>query len=272
VTDPASSSILDAPPDVGQKRRRVPVAVQRLLLVAAIIIAWWLAALGTPAYILPGPDVVVRAMIRLAQTESFLTDVGATFGRVATGFILSIVIGVPLGILFGSNRPLGDFFEPILPILNTVSAAIWAIFALMWFGLSDAATVFVVFMTAMPLIITNTWAGTRNVNPELIEVAESLRFGRTATLAKIYLPSILPYLFSGARLAFGFGWRVSLVAETLGAASGIGYRVRQAADLFQADQVFAWTIFMIVVMAFIELGLLRPLELWLFRWQRIKTL
>jgi len=256
----------------GRRLKRIPVAAQRLLLVAAIVVAWWIAALGMPTYILPGPNIVVHSMISLAGTPTFLTDVGATFGRVGIGFALSMLTGVPLGILFGSNRALGEFFEPVMPVLNTVSAAIWAIFALMWFGLTDAATVFVVFMTAMPLVITNVWAGTRNVDPNLVEVAESLRFGRTATLVKIYLPSVLPYLFSGARLAFGFGWRVSLIAETLGSSSGIGYRLRQAADLFQADQVFAWTVFMIVVMAFIELGILRPLELRLFRWQRVKTI
>jgi NitT/TauT family transport system permease protein len=87
-------------------------------------------------------------------------------------------------------------------------------------------------------------------------------------MTKIYLPTIMPYFFSGARLAFGFGWRVSLVAETLGASSGTGYRLRQAADLVQTDQVFAWTITMIVMMAALEMGVLKPLENHIFRWRR----
>ena len=85
---------------------------------------------------------------------------------------------------------------------------------------------------------------------------------------KIYLPTILPHFFAGARLAFGFGWRVSLVAETIGASSGVGYRLRQAADLIQTDLVFAWTLTLIVLMATIEMGLLKPLENHLFRWQK----
>jgi NitT/TauT family transport system permease protein len=87
-------------------------------------------------------------------------------------------------------------------------------------------------------------------------------------MTKIYLPTIMPYFFSGARLAFGFGWRVSLVAETLGASSGVGYRLRQAADLIQTDQVFAWTITMIAMMATLEMGVLKPLENHMFRWRR----
>jgi NitT/TauT family transport system permease protein len=82
------------------------------------------------------------------------------------------------------------------------------------------------------------------------------------------LPSILPYFFSGARLAFGFGWRVSLVAETIGSSSGVGYRMRQASDLIQTDQVFAWTIVQIAMMLVIEMLMLQPLERRLFRWRR----
>src|ERR1019366_3460181 len=101
-----------------------------------------------------------------------------------------------------------------------------------------------------------------------IELAHTLRMPGRKVMAKIYLPSVLPYFFSGARLAFGFGWRVSLVAETLGASSGVGYRLRQASDLIQTDQVFAWTIAQIAMMLVIEIGMLQPLERRLFRWRR----
>jgi NitT/TauT family transport system permease protein len=245
---------------------------QRLLLLGGFVAVWWLGSLGTPTYILPSPPAVVTALGNIATRPTFYDDVWATFFRVFVGFIGALILGVPLGILFGANKLVGNFLEPVLPVLNTVSSAIWAIFAIMWFGATDMTTIFVVFMTALPLIITNAWQGTRGVSPELVEVALSLQYGREAILRKIYFPSILPYVFSGARLAFGFGWRVSLVAETLGSSSGIGYRLRQAADLFRVDQVFAWTLVMVLIMLFIEHGILRPLENHLFRWQRTRQL
>ncbi len=76
------------------------------------------------------------------------------------------------------------------------------------------------------------------------------------------------HFFAGARLAFGFGWRVSLVAETIGSSNGIGYRLRQAADLVQTDQVFAWTVTLVVLMLLLEAGVLKPLERRLFRWKK----
>jgi NitT/TauT family transport system permease protein len=256
--------------DVGAAggRTRVPVFAQRLALAFLLLVIWWLVSLAVPPYVLPRPDRVFARIMQLSRTGDLPINLVTTLGRVLAGFALAVAIGLPGGILLGSHRALGTFFEPILPVLNTVSSAIWAIFAIIWFGLSPMTPIFVVLMTAFPLIVTNVWQGTQAVNAEYVELAQALRFSRWKTLVKIYLPSILPYFFSGARLAFGFGWRVSLVAETLGASSGVGYRLRQASDLIQMDQVFAWTIVQVAMMLVIEIGLLQPLERYLFRWRR----
>ena len=247
---------------------RLDLVVQRAVLAAAIIGIWWLISLTLPHYILPGPPRVWASLTLISGNGDLWANLGITLGRVTAGFVFATLVGLPLGILFGANRRLGDFFEPIIPVMNTVSSAIWAIFAIIWFGLSPMTPIFVVLMTAFPLIVTNVWQGTQAVNADFVELAQALRFSRWKTLVKIYLPSILPYFFSGARLAFGFGWRVSLVAETLGASSGVGYRLRQASDLIQMDQVFAWTIAQVAMMLVIEIGLLQPLERYLFRWRR----
>jgi NitT/TauT family transport system permease protein len=247
---------------------RLDLLLQRVALIGSILGVWWVLALGVPHYILPGPVRVWNSLLQISANGDLWSNLGITLARVAAGFILATVIGLPLGILFGANRRLGEFFEPVIPVMNTVSSAIWAIFAIIWFGVSNATTIFVVFMTAMPLIITNVWQGTRTVSADFIELAHVLRMPSWKVMVKIYLPTILPYFFSGARLAFGFGWRVSLVAETLGSSSGVGYRLRQAADLIQTDQVFAWTLTLVVMMAALEMGVLRPLEDHLFRWKK----
>lgn len=250
------------------RKWRPDLVAQRLGLLALIIGVWWLLSLRMPHFILPGPPRVLDALGMLVANGDLWTNLGITLGRVGIGFGLATAIGLPLGIIFGANRRMGDFFEPIIPVMNTVSSAIWAIFAIIWFGISNATTIFVVFMTAMPLIVTNVWQGTRTVNADFVELAKVLRMPDWKVMVKIYFPTILPHFFSGARLAFGFGWRVSLVAETIGSSSGVGYRLRQAADLIQTDQVFAWTLTLVVLMATLEMGLLKPLENYLFRWQK----
>ena len=254
--------------DAASRSVRVPVVLQRLALALIILAVWWLVSLTVQPYVLPRPDRVFARILQLSQTGDMPVNILTTLGRVCAGFAIAVAIGVPAGILLGSHRGLGSFFEPVLPVLNTVSSAIWAIFAIIWFGLSAMTPIFVVLMTAFPLIVTNVWQGTQAVNADYVELAQALRLSRLKTLTKIYLPSILPYFFSGARLAFGFGWRVSLVAETLGSSSGVGYRLKQASDLIQMDQVFAWTIVQVAMMLAIEIGILQPLERHLFRWRR----
>jgi NitT/TauT family transport system permease protein len=239
----------------------------RLLLLVALLLIWQVASIGAPAFVLPGPLRVWKAWTGLVGSPTFWNDFGITFWRIAVGFAFSAVIGTTLGIALGASKFFGDFFEPVLAVINTVSSSIWAIFALIWFGLSNWSTIFVVFMTAMPLILTNVWQATRTVNVEFVELARTFRMSRAQVLAKIYLPTILPAFFTGARLAFGFGARVSIVAETLGASSGIGYRLRQAADLVQTDQVFAWTLTLVALMIFVESLVLKPLEKRLFAWR-----
>jgi len=250
------------------QRLRLDLLAQRLTLVAVVGALWWLSSLSVPHYILPGPTRVWDALRLIIANGDLWNNLGITLWRVAVGFVIAALIGLPFGILLGANQRAGEFFEPVIPVLNTVSSAIWAIFAIIWFGISNATTIFVVFMTAMPLIITNVWQGTRTVNADFIELAQVLRMPRRKVMTKIYLPTILPYFFSGARLAFGFSWRVSLVAETIGSSSGVGYRLRQAADLIRTDQVFAWTMTLVIMMATIEMGLLKPLENYLFRWKK----
>ena len=264
------SKLLDAklPARPSSRRPRLGLIVHRLALVAAALAIWWLSSLRVPHYVLPGPARVWDALQLIINNGDLWNNLGITLWRVTAGFALATLIGLPFGILLGANKGAGEFFEPVLPVLNTVSSAIWAIFAIIWFGISNATTIFVVFMTAMPLIITNVWQGTRAVNAEFIELAQALRMPQWKVMTKIYLPTILPYFFSGARLAFGFGWRVSLVAETIGSSSGVGYRLRQAADLIRTDQVFAWTFTLVIMMATIEMGMMKPLENYLFRWKK----
>jgi len=260
--------LLRAPPRGLVRRGPAAAILRRAALLALALVAWQVGAQHAPSFVLPSPARVWSAWSSLVAQPSFSTDLGITLGRIGAGFALATLVGLPLGLLLGASRALGSFFEPALTVINTVSSTIWAIFALIWFGLSNWTTIFVVFMTAMPLILTNVWQGTRTVSAEHLELARTFRMPRRKVLTKIYLPTILPAFFSGARLAFGFGARVSLVAESLGASSGIGYRLRQAADLVQTDQVFAWTLTLVVLMLGLESLVLKPLERHLFAWKK----
>jgi NitT/TauT family transport system permease protein len=174
--------------DAAGRPARVPVIVQRIALALILLGAWWLISLAVPPYVLPPPGRVFARIVQLTQSGDLPINLLTTLGRVLAGFALAVALGVPGGILLGSHRALGTFFEPVLPVLNTVSSAIWAIFAIIWFGLSPMTPIFVVLMTAFPLIVTNVWQGTQAVNAEYVELAQALRFSRGKTLVKIISP------------------------------------------------------------------------------------
>lgn len=259
---------LAAEPRTGSRQLRI--LLQRIVLIAVFLALWQAAASTVPSYLFPGPRQTLDAFYRIFRDGSVGLHLGLTMYRVTVGFAIATTIGVPLGILLGSSRLLGEFFAPVLPIMNSVSSAIWSLFAVVWFGLSDMTPIFVCLMTGLPLIVTNVWQGTRNVNIEWLELARSVQMPKHKIFWKIYLPAILPFFFSGARLAFGFGARVSLVAEALGSSAGVGYMIVRSADLLQMSNVFAWSILLVAMIVGIDSLIIRPLESFLFRWRREK--
>ncbi len=261
-----TESLALAKPKTGT--RQFPIVLQRIVLILGFLLLWQLAASSVPGYLFPSPLATWDAFNRIVKDGSIALHLGVTMYRVTVGFFIATVVGVPLGILLGSSKMLGEFFSPVLPVMNSVSSAIWSLIAVVWFGLSDMTPIFVCLMTGLPLIVTNVWQGTQNVNAEWLELARSVRMPRHKIFWKIYLPAIMPFFFSGARLAFGFGSRVSLVAEALGSSAGVGYMIVRSADLLQMSNVFAWSILLVGTIAAIDGLVIRPIEAFLFRWRR----
>ena len=241
---------------------------RRLVLPAVILLAWQIGSRLIDPILLPSPAAALRELWGLAVTGDLWTELAVSLRRVALGFLIGIVIGIPLGTLLGSSRNAAEMFGGALPAASATSSAIWAVLGLLWFGLSDGATVFVIAVTAAPIIAVNTREGVRAVDQHLIELLRSMGFGPLAIVVKVALPSIVPYLFSGARLGLGFGWRVGMVAEALGSPSGAGFRLKQATDLLHTAEVFAWSLAVIGVMLLIEIVLFAPAEVRMLRWRK----
>jgi NitT/TauT family transport system permease protein len=243
--------------------------VLRLTLFGILTLAvWQVIALGSRPQIFPGPGRVFATMLYLAHTGALEANLLITFKRIFAGFVLSVVVGVLFGIVLASSGVVGRFLEPAIPIVQTVPSTGWAMVAVIWFGLSDATPIFVVFMTCLPIMAVSTWSAVRNVNAEWLEMGRAFHVPRDRMIRLILLPAVLPYLFSAMRLSFGFGWRISSVAEALGASSGVGFQILTAANMIQTDAVLAWIASGVILMLLIEYVLLRPLESYLFRWRK----
>ena len=236
-------------------------------MLAVLIGLWALAASYMPDYLLPGPALVAQSLTKLLTTPGSFLDIVATTLRVFAGLAAGGLAGMMVGLALGASTRLEALFWPWLSTLGTISSAVWAILALLWFGISWVSTVFVVAMIVLPILAVAALQGARAVDRNLLDVGRTFGLGRLGLAHYVVLPSLVPHLMAGLRSGFSLAWRISVVAEAMGSTAGIGYRLRQAADMVQIEQVFAWAIILIVLMIALEMTLLRPMERRLLSWR-----
>ena len=198
------------------------------------VVAWWLAARGLPEFILPGPLQVLRRLVELFLTPEFLWQVFTSAWRVLVSIAAALLIGGGLAFLaWGVPWLEGVVDGRIKPVLNSFPSIGWAILAAIWFEPGDFGVVFVEVAILIPFCLINIAEGLRNIDRESMEMGRSFTRHRMRILWRLTLPLLVPYGLSATRIAYGIARKIALVAELLGAPSGLGYlmlRAQIAAD------------------------------------------
>ena len=240
--------------------------------VAGIFVLWAILAAFFPPSLLPGPFVVARRLVELAARGDFWFHLGMTIRRVVLGFGLAFVVSVFVGILMGSRRLAEGVFESWVLVGLTIPGLCWAVLAVMWFGITETAPVFAIFVVVLPMLTLNMWQGTKSMDRDLIEMARVFRASRRATLRDVVLPQLLPFCLAGARLGFALGWKVVVLSEMFGLSSGVGYMINRSFSSYSMDDVLAWTAGFTLVMFAFEYAVMLPLERRLVRWRPVVAL
>src|SRR5207245_11347540 len=131
----------------------------------------------------------------------------------------SMIVGTLIGFALARFE---SFTAPLLNFVQTVPYVVWALMAMIWFGLSQFSVVFTIFVAAFPIVSFNVAAGLKQVDGHLVGMAQSLRANRYMTLRHIVLPSLTPYLLSAARTMFGMCWKIVVLAELFAGGGGGG--------------------------------------------------
>jgi sulfonate transport system permease protein len=211
-----------------------------LILPLMIFLAWLYvtkAALG-PALLLPEPKSVLDEFVRQLTGGTIVDDVGISLKRVLKGYGLAVLFGGGLGVVMGMFVPTEHFFALTFTSIRQIPMMAWVPLLVMWFGIGEASKVAVIFMAAYFPILMNTSSGIRRTDPKLIEVGRMYRLTPWKMFLKIYLPSALPSIFVGLKLALGISWMAVVGAEMIAASSGIGFRLNDARSLMQFPIVF----------------------------------
>jgi NitT/TauT family transport system permease protein len=237
-------------------------------VVIVLILVWELIARITGSrQILPGPVESFTTLIKLIGAPSFFPSLGSTLLRGILGFILSFGAALLVGILSGISRKTEAGFRPVIITLRSTPVISFILLALIWFRV-DQVPVFIGFLTMFPILSTNITQGIRSTDHGLIEMARIYEVSDIRILRDIYIPSILPFLFSGASTATGFGWRSIIIGEVLSQPRyGIGAMMQDSQSFLLVAEVVAWTLIAVVFGAFFE-WLIRITEKRIMKWNR----
>jgi len=235
--------------------------------VVLLILLWKIiASFYASELILPPPESTLIATLKLFVSKNFTSVVGLTILRGIIGFSISFILGIGLGILAGVNGSFHAFLKPILVTLRSTPVISFILLALIWFRV-DMVPVFIAFLTMFPFICTNVIDGIKNVDRDLVEMANIYRVSHQKIIQKVYLPAIVPFIFSGASSAMGFGWRAIIIGEVLSQPKfGIGTAMQTAQTYLLVKEVIAWTIIAIIISSFFEM-LLRRVERKIVVWK-----
>jgi taurine transport system permease protein len=238
--------------------RRLPVAVISAITVALIIGAWGLAsayALVSPVF-LPSPRQVVLALYNLVVkgfVDATLAEhVGASLTRIFGALIASIVIGIPAGIAIGTSRIGRGILDPIVEFLRPLPPLAYLPLIIIWVGIGEASKITVIALSMLPSIILSTSAGVRAVSKDHVNAARSLGASKRQVLAEVVLPSSVPSILTGIRIALGAGWTTLVAAELVAATSGIGFMIQSAAQFLVTDIVIAGIIVIALIAILLE--------------------
>ncbi len=199
---------------------------------AFLVLVWQIISAKNSAF--PSPFVTWQEAVRLFSDPFYSkgpNDQGigwnilASLKRVAVGFGLAALAGIPLGFMIGRFKFLAGMFNPIVSLLKPVSPLAWLPIGLLVFKAADPAAIWSIFICSIWPMIINTAVGVQRVPQDYMNVARVLNLSEWKIFTKILLPSVLPYMLTGVRLAIGTAWLVIVAAEMLTGGVGIGFWV-----------------------------------------------
>ena len=198
----------------------------------AFFLLVWQAVAHSGDKQLPGPIPVWEAAVKLFSDPFYSNgpndqgigwNVLSSLQRVAVGFGLAAVVGIPLGFLIGRFAFFNQMLDPIISLLRPVSPLAWLPIGLMVFKAANPAAIWTIFICSIWPMVINTSVGVRQVPQDYLNVARVLNLSELTIIRKILFPAVLPYMLTGVRLAVGTAWLVIVAAEMLTGGQGIGF-------------------------------------------------
>jgi NitT/TauT family transport system permease protein len=199
-----------------------------VLAPSLLIVLWHLSVRWTGSKIFPSPVDVWKGMAELARKGVLLRYIADSLRRVASGFCFAAALGIPAGLILGWYPAAARVVNPVIQILRPISPIAWIPVSIVWFGVGDAAAVYLIFLGAFFPIVVAAMNGVQNVPSMFRRAGRNFGLGPVRLMAAVVFPAALPQIVMGLRIALGISWLVLVAAEMIAVDSGLGYLVIDA--------------------------------------------
>ena len=216
------------------------------------VAAWSVATFGgfVSKTFLADPLQMLSSGYTLLVHQGFLLDISMTVWRVVGGFVIAAAIALPLGVMMGAYKPVEAFFEPFISFARYLPASAFIPLLILWAGIGEAQKLAVIFIGSFFNLVLMIAVVVGNTRRDLVEAAYTLGVGDRSLIRRVLIPGAAPEIAEILRMVLGWAWTYVIVAELIGAASGIGHMITDSQSLLATDQI----IFGIIVIGLIGLG------------------
>jgi taurine transport system permease protein len=252
-------------------RRKISSRVVSAITIALMLLLWAISAelKLVSATFLPSPEAVAIKLVTVATTgyvdATLLQHLAASLGRVFAALVFAILVGIPMGLAIGLSTVGRGIFDPLLEFLRPIPPLAYLPLIVIWFGIGEPAKILVITIAMVAPIALSTASGVRGVQQDRVNAARSFGASRIEVIRHVVVPSALPSIITGLRIALGAGWTTLVAAELVAATRGLGFMIQSAAQFLVTDVVIMG-IFVIAIVAFMLEFAIRKLERVLVPW------
>ena len=248
--------------------------MRRLLLATlffALLVAAWHFLFKWGGYspvLIPSPESVGEYLLGAVQDGTLFQAAGVTLRRLFIGYLIGIAIGLPLGLFTSASKFMEDTIGVLALGLQTLPSVCWAPLAIVWFGQTESAMLFVVVMGSVWSVVIATDTGVRNIPPIFARAAKTMGSTGLHKWTKVILPASLPFLVSGMKQGWAFAWRSLMAAEiyiTILTGFGLGHLLHYGRELHAIDAVVGIMIIIVVIGLVADKILFSPIENFMHR-------
>lgn len=211
-------------------------------------------------YAIPNPRGVFRCFLNMLSNGTLISAIYKSLLRVLTGFCLSVLLGVLLGICIVHSSFLAQNLKPLILGIQTLPSICWVPFAVLWFGLSESAILFVVVMGSAFGIALSIESCVKNVPPLYIKAAKTMGVNSYSMYRDVIFPAALPTFISGLKQGWSFAWRALMSGEVMSASMGLGYALMTGRDLADINQVMTIMLIIVLIGILIDKGVFAQAE------------